>query len=363
MHEAKNMSYEAPAIAQADRPARKSRLAAGFAAGVVAAAGTGFLAAWILGRPSEEPAGGKRGGAGAPTADQAHAAAGEVAPEAAARIAELEARVRQDEGDATARRELAVLLVENERWVDSFAHARELLRAEADDPDGLYVSGVVRLRMGQNQEGVELLDRLLAAHPDHAEAWLAKGLGLLRSGDSEGAVAAWQQGLSAAGGSHAELERMLAVSRAALDEKARTSAVRLATAADAPPPAGEPASGAVAAASVAGYDVTVELPPGVDPPRSGTLFLSLAGEAGGPPVLVRRIASPRFPVVARLTESDAMLGGDLPRAGLVRARLDGDGNASTREPSDLEGSANGELGRSTKIALRLASEVTTGASG
>lgn len=337
---------------------RQRRVVAGFAAGVVLASALGFGAAYLLGaRPgaTTSPRGSEvEDDTTVPlTASEAHATGAALPAVAAELVANLEARLRDNPADTAARRQLAVVLVENEAWVAAFDHARALRRADPADPDGLYVEGIVRMRMGQNREGIELLDELLATRSDHVEAWLAKGLGLLRSGDSEGAIVAWQTGLDSVGGAHPELERMLAISRAAIDEKARTGAGGQLVSSLAADPRAIAAPAAASAPGAAGtFVVNVDLPPGFAAPERSTLFLSLGGEPGSPPVLVKRIASPRFPLVARLTAADAMLGGDLPRSGLIRARLDGDGNATTRDDSDLEGSASGELGTATSIALR-----------
>ncbi|MDP3937916.1 MAG: hypothetical protein Q8R92_07245 [Deltaproteobacteria bacterium] len=63
-----------------------------------------------------------------------------------------------------------------------------------------------------------------------------------------------------------------------------------------------------------------------------------AGGPGGPPVAVKRIAAPEFPLTYALTAADSMAPGQ-PLQGRVNVtvRLDTDGNASTREAGDLVG--------------------------
>lgn len=72
------------------------------------------------------------------------------------------------------------------------------------------------------------------------------------------------------------------------------------------------------------------------------LFLMARADESGPPLAVKRIADPRFPLAFSLGPDDRMLA-SLPFAGPLRltARLDGDGNAITRDPGDLEGTAPG----------------------
>ncbi len=64
-------------------------------------------------------------------------------------------------------------------------------------------------------------------------------------------------------------------------------------------------------------------------------------EGGGPPIAVRRITSPQFPVSFTLTEQDNMAGegfydGDIS----VVARLDQDGAAGPRQEGDVEAKAS-----------------------
>jgi hypothetical protein len=73
---------------------------------------------------------------------------------------------------------------------------------------------------------------------------------------------------------------------------------------------------------------------------AATLFLIARGTAGGPPLAVQRIGSPKFPLEFELGPGDRMVA-SRPFAGPLQlsARLDGDGNATTREPGDLQGTA------------------------
>src|SRR5262245_3133159 len=75
-------------------------------------------------------------------------------------------------------------------------------------------------------------------------------------------------------------------------------------------------------------------------PAGAVLFLIARRDGPGPPVAVQRIAQPRFPLEFSLGPEDRMIR-TLPFAGELRisARVDVDGNALSREPGDLEGSA------------------------
>jgi len=73
-------------------------------------------------------------------------------------------------------------------------------------------------------------------------------------------------------------------------------------------------------------------------PAGAVLFLIARSEAAGPPLAVKRIEAPRFPLDFELGPDDRMLK-SMPFAGPLRltARLDADGNATSRTPGDLQG--------------------------
>ena len=100
----------------------------------------------------------------------------------------------------------------------------------------------------------------------------------------------------------------------------------------------------------------VELAPGTVAPPGAVLFVNLRIVAGaGPPSAVKRIDSPTFPLEITLDANDAMPGLEgrpLPASGVVSARLDGDGNASTRDPSEPSAQADAALGEAVTLTLR-----------
>jgi cytochrome c-type biogenesis protein CcmH len=99
---------------------------------------------------------------------------------------------------------------------------------------------------------------------------------------------------------------------------------------------------AAAAAAVTG---TVSLAAGFEGkvPAGAILFvIARRGQGGGPPLAVKRIEAPRFPLGFSLGPDDRMIQA-MPFEGPLQlsARLDTDGNAMTREPGDLQGAAQG----------------------
>jgi hypothetical protein len=77
-------------------------------------------------------------------------------------------------------------------------------------------------------------------------------------------------------------------------------------------------------------------------PGQAVLFLIARTGAAGPPTAVRRVATPRFPLEFTLGPDDRMIA-TMPFEGpfQLSARVDVDGDATTRNPGDLQGEAQG----------------------
>lgn len=191
-------------------PPRRARSGlAGFAYGFGAASLIGLLVYWVVrdAQPGERGAPMPRGAEAAPRPDNA------LPPMVAAQVQALEEKLAADPSDVASRRELAVTLLAAQQYVPAFQHAAELLGALPDDPDGLFVQGVVHLAMGRNDTAIGQLDRVLQQHPEHTYAWLYKGIGLFQQGGKDDAIAAWEEGLRKAGGRHPDLEGLIAQAR------------------------------------------------------------------------------------------------------------------------------------------------------
>ena len=79
----------------------------------------------------------------------------------------------------------------------------------------------------------------------------------------------------------------------------------------------------------------MKLAPGVTG-GAGTLFIYVRaeGQTAGPPLRVKRLPA-SFPASFSITAADSMAGGALPPGKVqISARLDGDGNAMTKDPAD-----------------------------
>jgi hypothetical protein len=111
-----------------------------------------------------------------------------------------------------------------------------------------------------------------------------------------------------------------------------------------PPGRGAPPMPQEAAAGGAPITGTIRLADGFEAqvPDGAVLFLIARRGAAGPPLAVQRIPGPTLPMDFRLGPEDRMIQ-SMPFAGplTISARIDGDGNATSREPGDLQGTAEG----------------------
>jgi cytochrome c-type biogenesis protein CcmH/NrfG len=136
-----------------------------------------------------------------------------LAPQVSAQVQALRDRVASTPDDLAARQDLAQLLMAHEQFFDAFQEAQQILAKAPGDAVGNYVAGVVRYTMGQPSEALEALDIALTTDPAFSQAALIRGFIRLQLDDRAGAIASWEQGLAAAGGSDRNLEHLLRLAR------------------------------------------------------------------------------------------------------------------------------------------------------
>ncbi len=369
--EAAEEATEAPeAAAQPPRQAVRRAALVGFVSGVAASLLVSTLIGWAgkeatprdMVSPAAMPNTSEAARTTAATGQKAgqpgqpfHEGTEELSAEIATQVEALKARMTANPADLSAAKQLAFLLLINGNLVEAFDYSKKALEMSPDDPDGLYVQGVVRIRMGQVQQAIELLDRVLEQYPNHLLALIARGSALQRGGSTSQAIETWRRALDVAGGSHAEIERLIAEAQGAVQPAAQTGGLPQSQLQPQPQPQTQPPAVAAAADATAdgsGFAVRIELAPGASPPPGGTLFLSLRAAEGGPPTAARKVINPGFPLELTLGQGDSMLGGPLPSSGTLTARLDADGNALTHGEDDLSATGSASAG-GEKAILRL----------
>lgn len=120
-------------------------------------------------------------------------------------LADLEERPE----DIATRRRLAMTLLSADRTFDAYQQANIVLQTAPKDAEALYITGFVRYLMGQPKEAIALLEQAIGEQPEYSQAWLVKGLIELQLDQRSTAVATWERGLAASGGSEPRLEHLI----------------------------------------------------------------------------------------------------------------------------------------------------------
>jgi tetratricopeptide (TPR) repeat protein len=195
---------------------------------------------------------------------------------------------------------------------------------------------MVRLAMGQVDVAVNLLTKALASDPDLLDGYTYLALAYARMGRMPEAEAA------IAKASRRFPERAADLRQYLTELKGQTPVTQASAASGAPDPhagLGTPGEGAPQRSGTTGRRVsgTVDVDPSLRNklPPGGVLFVfaRAAGASEGPPVAVKRLPA-RFPAAFELSEADSMMGQPLPDQLLIEARLDEDGDPTTRPPTD-----------------------------
>lgn len=253
--------------------------------------------------------------------------------------AQIQAALARNPQDVDVRLALVRVYIDRQNWMGVWKETARILEQAPGNPKALAYQALVRLAMGQTEVAVDMLTKAVAADPDLIDtyAWLVMGqvrLGRLR--DAEATVARASKRFPDRA---ADLRQFLA------EQKREAAVARTSVAPGEGDPhaglagPGEETSGAPAPARTAGRRVagTVDIEPSlrttVAPGAILFVFAREAGGAGGPPVAVKRLP-PRFPAAFELTEADSMMGQPLPDSLLIEARLDSDGDPTTRPPTD-----------------------------
>jgi cytochrome c-type biogenesis protein CcmH len=211
-------------------------------------------------------------------------------------------------------------------------------------------------------KAIEAFKKVLARDPNQAEAHTYMGLILVQAGHGDGALMAFEKALAIApnypmalwgkgmvlyqdkkdypaarvvlekllqlippGDEHNEIAKVLAEMPAS-----GTSSPATVTASANPMASGQTISGKIS--------VDPKLKSKIDGTASLFIIVRQAGATAGPPLAVKKIEKPRFPLPYAVGSENVMMQG-MPLTGKVAitARLDKDGNAITREAGNLLG--------------------------
>jgi Flp pilus assembly protein TadD len=263
-----------------------------------------------------------------------------------AELAQLQQAVRSSPDDVEARLDLARAHLARQDLMAVFNETKNVLDRAPGHPRALAYQALVRLAMGQAETSVQMLKQALATEPDFLEGYVDLVLVYVRMGRDKDAEATMAEALERFPDQEKALNRLYGEIRAQGRDEAATAGEEDPHVRVSPPqgvasgrPAGAPTAPAKGSErSVAGQ---VDLDPALKAQvgARGVLFVMLRPEGfgAGPPLAAKRIADPSFPVAFRIGEADAMMGQELPDRVLIEARLDGDGDPTTRDPKDPYG--------------------------
>jgi len=249
-------------------------------------------------------------------------------PPADAALQNLEAAVQRQPDDLDMRIALARAYLERDNMMGVFEQTQFVLAKSPEDSRALTYQALVRMAMGDSTSANQMLVAALKSDPSLLDAWV---------------TLAWVQ---AQEGKMADAEKtMREAMRRHPQEQARLQQV-LDQMKSHPP-----ASPSTTPAGTAGVRITLDSAS----PARGTIFViaRAAGVTAGPPVAVKRIDSASFPTTFELTSADSMMGQPLPATMRIEARLDSDGNATTRTPDEPSAVQDGvAAGSAIRLTLR-----------
>jgi cytochrome c-type biogenesis protein CcmH len=352
-----------PRTPPAPGPARDRASMRGFFWGVGSAAGVlllGFFV-YLSARPRE--AGGSVTG-NLPAASNAPAGEAQDGEEA-----RLQAAVAQNPENVEGHVALARLYVEKQNWMGVWNETARVLERAPGNPPALAYQSLVRLAMGQTDVAVDLLTKAIATDPDLLDGYAYLALAYTRMGRARDADATIAKAAKRFPERAADLRQYLTTLKEREAPVAQASASSTGGTANPHAAVKTPGDGAAPKTSGGGAALqprasttrrvagTVDVDPSIRGklPAGGILFVFArpAGGNDGPPVAVKRLPA-RFPATFELSEADSMMGQPLPDPLLIEARLDEDGDPTTRPPTDPKARLDGvKVGRTDlRLVLR-----------
>lgn len=252
-------------------------------------------------------------------------------------VAAAQAALEKNPNDLDALNALTWTAIRGRDLSGAMAYLDRARTISPEDPYVLTHLAVLQLQIGMNDRAEAALQKALEKNPTLPRALIFLGLARMQRDDIPGAIAA--------------LEQAVAASPANSEE--RQMAASLLSEAKAPPPVTH-LTGAIA------------LDAGAAPPATGTLyvFARASAEGAGPPVAALRLSPKGFPLAFSLTDKNIMMGGAWPDQVWIQARVDQDGNPTTRDDTLMETEVIGPLSTGAAditLVLKAASGAPAGA--
>jgi len=266
----------------------------------------------------------------------AAAPAAPAAPDFDALAKPFEARLAANPNDLEALNELTQLALSANKAQEAMQYSQRALEIDPKSPDALASKAVLTAMVGMADRALETLEEALAVDPDHPRSLTYKGLLLMEQGQFAAAVPVLERAVA--------LQPGVAPLQGALQQARQRAGL------------GAPSAPPAAAGGEVVVSGRLYLAGDAQLTGNETLFISLRDPAGGPPLAAKRLQPTTFPVDFTVTTQDAIAMGGAPRPFpammSINARLDGDGNAMTREGLPEAGAGGVEKG-TTGLKLTL----------
>jgi len=275
-----------------------------------------------------------------------------------AALQQIQAAVAKSPDDLEMRNLLAKAYLERENLMGVFNETQYVLQRKPEDAGALTYQALVRMSMGQRDGAEQMLRRAIKSDPQLTDAYVALAWNDIQLGKTSEA----DELIAEASRRHPDQQARLSDVLAKMKEQAKGQPPAPAVPPNhpaLPAPGAESASAeSPAAAPVSGPSIHVTLTlAGAKPSPNAVLFIiaRAAGQTAGPPAAVKRIGNPTFPLEIDLSSADSMMGPGQPLPATVRieARLDSDGDAMTKNPSDPHAVQDGVATNGTKVSLVL----------
>jgi cytochrome c-type biogenesis protein CcmH len=283
-----------------------------------------------------------------PQPAQAQAAA---PPDAA--LQQLLAAVQNNPNDLALRNDLAQAYLERDNLMAVFEQTKIVLDKSPEDSRALTYQALVRMAMGEGAEAENMLARAAKSDPKNLDAWVARAWVYAQANKMADAEQMIAEAARQSPENKGRLEEVLRQMKTGAANPAAQTAQGQELPAGHPPIAdAAPAPAAARAADGPSIQVTIDVDASARQ-KSGVLFVMARNPAGGPPVAAKRLQVLQFPVTFSFGAADSMMGQPLPPKFRLEARLDADGDAATKLPTDPTAmQADVSAGASVKLALK-----------
>jgi cytochrome c-type biogenesis protein CcmH len=278
------------------------------------------------------------------------------------RLAELQKVVDANPTDLGALNRLTAAAIAAEDMATALKSNQRAMELNPEDADARTYNAVLKAFIGRKDEALLQLEEIGRAFPNRSAAFVYRGLLLLES-DPATALVAFEA--AAKVDPNPEIQQMIEVAR----RRAAAGPGGVPGAQSVPPPGASPGSAPGAPASAAGGSAdgaaaggevlasgTIKL---ADPARAAgksALFVFLRAPGGGPPFAAVKLPPGPFPMDFSITRANLipmMAGRPLPPTLELQARLDADGNATTRDDPETTATLSPFQPGTTGAALDL----------